>query len=355
MIGLMWALMSGMSGDMVSLFGGSALACCAICGLYKCSQCRIRDCACCKRLFRALSVDSFDDFELLLIVHEVLYNANAKAKTKVKVTAGQHQVETEISNKGIFQQPLSIFVEQGTSELVVELLNGSNYVLANKKFRVQEDILAGPEVVRQKLFPMKQKEKGILNPRVKLTILKDGNSEEDAIMPNLSFTESANNVETTLFLREQIWKHQEESAVEEAKSLQTGVAFEPSRPLSELEVLARGCEGPLETVSGWGNKSGAYLAVQGPPKTKKYTFCVWPSQVKYERGEKPDEEIEVLKVLSVQPDPGRPEVFMVNYMKPDKTKHRTTFMRLDRGRDAWVELLQLFITKVREEKDAKKK
>ena len=45
------------------------------------------------------------------------------------------------------------------------------------------------------------------------------------------------------------------------------------------------------------------------------------------------------QVLSVQPDPARSEVFIINYLEKNKVKQRLTFSRIDRSRDIWVEML----------------
>merc|ERR1719191_2060436 len=136
----------GMGGgicDLTGLIIGGILATCAVCGLARCSGFRMRDCSCIKWCLRATGADSFNDFDMMILVHEALYTTNnRKLVTKVRITAGTQMVMTDPCKNGIFQQPLQIFVEQGTDKLVVELLDARDRkVLASLKLDVMSDIL----------------------------------------------------------------------------------------------------------------------------------------------------------------------------------------------------------------------
>lgn len=75
-------------------------------------------------------------------------------------------------------------MEQGTSHIGLELMDAnSRKLLASMKLDPVKDVLEAPEgekAVREREFAMKPKSKGILNPRVKLTIRRDmlGTEEE---------------------------------------------------------------------------------------------------------------------------------------------------------------------------------
>merc|ERR1719408_551862 len=174
MIGL---LVDGVFGYMVrgALAGPCAIlagivAMFAICGCVRCMRCRLRDCACCKRMLRATGHDEFDDFDLMMLVHEAAFERNqAKVTTVVHVTAGRHQVRTDPNSNGIFQQPLHIFVEQGTDTIVVDLLDSHNRVLATLTLNTMEQVLC-PVHQPERTYSMKQKGKGIRNPKIKLTL-----------------------------------------------------------------------------------------------------------------------------------------------------------------------------------------
>ena len=62
----------------------------------------------------------------------------------------------------------------------------------------------------------------------------------------------------------------------------------------------------------------------------------------------------MLKVQSVQADPTRTNVFVVNYFDEHRVGQRLTFRRIDRARDVWVEMLQLVITKAHASRKAMK-
>merc|ERR1719359_306787 len=94
-------------------------------------KCRMRDCTCVKRLLRWTGTDEFDDFELMILVHEAIFeHKDAKITTVVRVTAGAQTVSTDPNTNGIFQQPLHVLVEQGTDHIVVDLIDTRSRVLA---------------------------------------------------------------------------------------------------------------------------------------------------------------------------------------------------------------------------------
>merc|ERR1719189_588362 len=113
--------------------------------------------------------------------------------------------------------------------------------------------------------------------------------------------------------------------------------------LSDLDLLARGCCGPLDQFGAWGGRESVYVGVKGPPESRKYFMGVWKSEKEFLAGGKGKAEIDLLKVTSVQPDPGRPEVFVLNYMDSARIKQRLTFRRDDRPGDVWVEMFQLLL------------
>merc|ERR1719316_2522602 len=111
-------------------------------GCMKCAQCRLRDCACLKRFLRLSGHDRFDDFELMMLVHEATFERKeAKLTQVVRVKAGLHSVRTDPNSNGIFQQPLHITVEQGTEQIIVDLMDTHDQVLATMSLDTVEHIL----------------------------------------------------------------------------------------------------------------------------------------------------------------------------------------------------------------------
>lgn len=327
-----------------SMILGPLIAIAAICGIWQCFSCRIRDCGCCKRLFRATGIDPYDDFEMMILVHQVTFTSTSKVSTYVKVRAGEHVVHTDPDADGVFQQALCVFIEQGTDVVKFELVNTSDNVLAELKLDVMKDIrkdedgIPGPDRVIEKTFVMKQKNKYVLNPRIKLTFSPEGPGDaEKALLSGLNAS-----TETEWMLQQQL-----------AKAAGPNAPL-PGEQMSEMSLLARGCFGPLEMFGSFGNKSAVYVGVLGPPRRKRFALNLWESERDYREDRVPIECIDLLRISAVTPDPGRHEVFLVSYVDKDKSQQKATFNRIDRGRDVWVEMLQILVTKVHDDYTEKK-
>jgi len=315
------------------------VAICAMCGINQCMKLRMRDCGCIKKWMRATGADKFDDFEMMVLVHEVQYTSSrSKLSTLVRVTAGLQTVETDPSSKGIFQQPLSVFVEQGTDSVNVELLNSrERKVLACLKLDPVQDVLKNKQGITEKLIPMKQKSKGVLNPRIKLTVMLDSEEEvERGLLEGMG-------AEQTMLVRQQLQKTLHESSPEKSQA---------GDSIWTMEHLAKACSGELDLFGSWGSKQRVYVAIHG---IRKYQFGVWKDKSEFDRGAKANPDIDLLKIISVQPDPHRTEVFVLNYRDDMKLNRRLVFRRIDRTRDVWVDMFQMVIKMVHEQKDAKKK
>lgn len=327
MIGL---LLRGFSGGFW-IFGGTAFALCAICGIYKCAKCRLRDLNCIKSCLRFLGSDKFSDFEMMMLIQEAHFvSKREKNSVFVRVNAGSQTVETDRSTNGIFQQPIVLFVEQGTPQICVSLVSSDGSVFAVLKLD-PNDIVLNKDFVMEKEYTMKQKKKDVLNPRIKLTI-HTGVDEEENLLKGLETSPEAD-----LLIR---------------KKLQAT----PKTPgetsnMSELDLLVKSCSGPLEMFGNWGKIEKKYVAIIGPPFEKRHRLCIWKDEKAQEKMERPEMMIDVRKILNVMPDPGRANVFILDYVDKAKAKKKVTFRRIDRTRDVWVEMLHLVINIVREGKD----
>jgi hypothetical protein len=304
---------------------------------------------------RATGADQFDDFELTILVHEATYTAQKlKINTKVRITAGDHKVETDTNNRGVYQEAVQLFVEQGSPEVKIELIDADrNKSVAVKKLDIAQDILNPKVQNKERSYFMKQVSKTLLNPKVKLTMLmeKDGEMEQ-GLLEGLNISHEAN-----LMLRQQIQKEKEEwSGDEGSPGHHSGSESDQAHTLTDVELLVKVCKGPLEIFGSWGRRSSVYVAVRGPPLKKKYALGIWKSEADYHKDVAPDLEVELLKILGVMPDPApkRAEVFVVQYVK-DSAKDRITFKRVDRARDVWVEMLLVLIKQIREQKEDKKR
>lgn len=345
-IGLETGATSGLCAGMFGCF----VAICAVCGIWKCSKCRMRDCGCIKWCMRTTGADKFADFELMVLVHEATYTSQvAKRQVRVRISAISQSVMSDPSTNGIFQQPLALLVEQGTEVVLVELIDARDKkVLASLKLSVEKDIMSVHNQIEQ-VHLMKQKSKGVLNPRIKLTIHMGADTDmEKGLLPRSNVKNIS--TETDLMLRQQIYKASKEEEDRHAVS-----ASGSDRELSELELIVKACAGPLDKFGSWGTRESVYIAVRGPPDQKKYVLGLYKDQHSYEKGQPAKSEVDLLRVLSVQPDPGRSEFFIVTYLDRDKAKQRLTFRRIDRARDVWVEMFMILIRLIREQKDEMKK
>jgi len=291
---------------------------------------------------RCTGCDSFDDFELMILAHEAYFDQKLKrVTTSVKITAGSHRFQTERSSQSVFQQPLAVWVEQGTKNIVVDLLDHRDRVVATLKLDPQKDCLAihqkgQDDKLVEKTYIMKVKDKCISNPKIKLTIVFDGGTEvETGLIAGLNLSSS-----TEWQVRQQLKK---------SGGVKTGH--------NEAQMVAQACAGGLDMFRGMGNADSVHVAVVGPPLQKKYTFCVWESLSHFEKQQKAQEEVDLLRIRSVQADPGRSNVFHINYVDSNRITRQLSFRRIDRSREVWIELLQLLIKQVhtasKEKKDKK--
>jgi len=347
MIGLALRGLTGGTGGLIGMILGPALVVLAVCGCMKCARFRMRDCSCIKHCLRVTGCDTFDDFEMWVHVHEVIYTTRAsKLSTAVRLIAGDQQVTTDANTRGIFHKPLSIFITQGTEALVVELLDAHEMkVLATCKFDIVKDILEHANNLKDKVYPMKPKSKGVVNTKVKLTMVLDMDSEQEkGLLEGIAGEDDGISPETGFLLRQELNK-----AV--AQPRDSTAELVADAPQSEIDLLARGCVGPLEMFGTWGRRNAVYAAVLGPPAERKYVLALWNDEHEFRKHQRSTKELELLRIESVMPDPNRDNVFIINYVDKDKRRQRFNFQHLDRNRDVWVEMLTLLIRKVRAEKD----
>eukprot|EP00747_Dinoflagellata_sp_TGD_P212731 gnl/TRDRNA2_/TRDRNA2_85784_c1_seq2.p1 gnl/TRDRNA2_/TRDRNA2_85784_c1~~gnl/TRDRNA2_/TRDRNA2_85784_c1_seq2.p1 ORF type:complete len:353 (-),score=86.63 gnl/TRDRNA2_/TRDRNA2_85784_c1_seq2:81-1139(-) len=332
-LAMMTTFIFGMMRSSLYMAGGAAM----LFGLcYCCARCRMRDCACIKRCLRCIGVDKFDDFEMMVLVHEALFTASAtKMTTMVRITAGGQSVQTDSNSKGNFQQPLTILVEQGSATMKIDLLDSSKRVLATLSLDTLKDVLnADKAKLREHVFSMKTKQKGILNPRVKVTMVV--NTGEDLEAPLLSGVSP----EVDWLVRQEL---QKEGGAKGA--------------VDEMTMISHGCRGSLDLFSGLGKTDTVWVSVDGPPTVKHWTMFVYDDEKDCQKRKNPTHEIEVLKIQSVQPDPGRSNVFVLTYFDKSSGGHasqKLVFRRIDRARDVWVEMLQLMVSKAHDQHNEKK-
>lgn len=335
---------------------GPIIAVCALCGIWKfCCKCRIRDCSCIKRMLRCCGTDPFDDFDMMILIHTAKFTSSVRTSTMVRVKAGDNVVETEKSSEGVFHETVNLLVEQGSPCVEFDLCDSRKKVLANFRMDIMKDILKDEDGKRvlnsviEKTFTMKQKQKTVLNPKITLTFSPERmGDEEKALLGGINAS-----AETEWMLQQHLQKlsEEEDTKSQGSKGSKSGTKLSD---LSEVELLAKGCAGPLEKFGAMGAKDRCYMAIIGPPRKKKFGLQVWKTEKDCKDGKPHTDEVDLLKITSVAADPSRPEVFVVNYMDEHKARASLKFNRVDRSRDVWVEMMQLLVMKVHEERKTKK-
>jgi len=269
-------------------------------------------------------------------VHEVISDGGKeKMTTAVRVVAGSHHVKTDDSSNGIFQQPLHIFVEQGCKTIQVEWVDSSGRVLGVKSLDVKNDVLATAGLGEERFYSMKKKAKNVLNPRIKLTLGVSTDQDADQCIAGCS-----NDLGDLVRLQL-------------AKARGAGQLTQGD-DLSEIQLLKQACAGPLEVFEGLGQTHSMYAAMVGPPTSRRWFLGLWQDKTTFESGDHPNTEVDLMRIESVQADPTRHHVFIVNYYDACRVRRILTFRRVDRARDVWVEMLRLMVQQVRDMHDSRK-
>lgn len=298
-----------------------------------CRRWQWRDCALLKRFFLLTGHDGFDDFELMVLVHEALFDGSTTARlsTAVRVTAGDQSVKTDIHSNGTFQQPLHVIVEQGVEKVTIELLDSHGAILASLTLDTVDHLLNAENLQPERVYPMQQKRHGglagVRNARVKLSMrvyMGDDTEKGSAALTS----------DVDVLVQQQLAKAEKGGGGE-------------GQSLSEMEVLKTACAGPLEIFEGMGETQSTYMAVLGPPYSRRWALGLWKDQSDYEAKKHSVQEVDVMKIRSVQADPKRHHIFNINFFDENRVSQTLTFRRTDRARDVWVEILHLLVTKVR--------
>mmetsp|Transcript_6423 Transcript_6423/g.14050 ORF Transcript_6423/g.14050 Transcript_6423/m.14050 type:complete len:344 (+) Transcript_6423:148-1179(+) len=302
--------------------GGLAM----LCGCVWCSRWRLRDWFCCKCLLRFVRYDGFDDFELRVMVHEATYGKLNK-KTYVKITAGHHVAKTEPSGTGKFYEKMDVFVEQGTRNIKFDLMDARGNVLAQLRLNTVKDILEAKGSSEERVFTMKPKNKNVVNPKLTLTMFM--NMEEDVETPLIADGSS----EMNILLLQHISKT--------ARERRTMHGSE--EPMTEIETLREAGSGHAELFRGISKTESVYLAILGPPISRRWTLGLWSDEKDFQSRRSGMLEVDMLKIQSIQPDSVRNKVFIVNYFDDSRILQKLTIRSVDTNRDVWVEILSRLV------------
>lgn len=325
------------------MYGGCISAILIFCGLFS-YRGGCRDIGCFRRCLRWTGFDSFDAFELTMVVHEAHFEHRQrpeKTSTCIRVTAGCHTVTSDKSKNNVFQQPLSLYVDQGVYEIKLELLDGNEKPLARLTFSSITDILSQGCSSEKKDYEMKVNNRGIRKPIISLSM--HVNREVDEETGFLQRCDSGKDVTC----HEADWIVQQQMTTVKSSADNIDV-------VNEHAALISACAGPLELFKDNGCMERIHIGILGPPAVKNWQLGIWKEENDAIEKKDPIRTIALLKVSTVQADPGRGQVFVLHYYDKHRQAQQLTFRRIDRSRDAWVELLQRLITRTHSEHTAAK-
>jgi len=313
---------------------------CFCCQCIRQCRCRARDWNCFKRILRWTGQDTFDDFDLLLLVHEaIIEHKKDKIKTFVRVTAGMEVVCTDPSSRGIFQQPLHVFVEQGTPIVTIELIEEpSQRLLANLNLQITRDILNNKNLDKEQTISMALKGRGVQNPRLKLTmVVSDEPDEEMGLLKSKHFEGVPD--DTRILMQQQLRKAESQSAAVGKQGAGASAAAEHSDTL----LLKQACAGSLDLFEGFGAMRRIFCGVRGPPDSRGWVLGIWNDKEEYDRLARGIKEIDLRRIKCVGADPQRSNVFVIVYYDERKEQQKLMLRIIDLNRDVWVHMLHLMI------------
>mmetsp|Transcript_37192 Transcript_37192/g.78932 ORF Transcript_37192/g.78932 Transcript_37192/m.78932 type:complete len:362 (+) Transcript_37192:328-1413(+) len=329
------------------------VACCAIYGIYKLSQCRLRHCPCFRWCLRVSGSDSFSDFELMIFVHEITFTAcDQRMPTKVRATAGDQEVCTDVSRNKQFHQPLLLLVEQGSESLLLEVMDAKRGRPVAKLDLDVVELLKNKQLGQKRNFAMKELSKQVCDMRLCLTFQDNSKSdEEQGLLVNTMLNDNDDSMddETKMMMKAHLQSAQQELQEEEDE------ASHLPPEVQKMRIIAKGCCGKIELVGGWGGKTEQYMAVQGPPEFKKFKLAIWASEQDYEKDQAPVKEIQLLRVRGVAPHPQSDQAFVVSHFLSPERKEDLLLYSLDRNRQVWVESLSLLVKMMHEMRNDDKK
>jgi len=332
-----------------------------LCLLIRCASYRARSICWVKRLLRATGYDSFSDFELTVMAHQVFFEHKPSLSssreafggrlpvggkrdnliTSVRLSVGEQVSSTDASASGSFHQPLQVVVPQGTRQVRLELVESvSGEILADCYLDVVRDIIEQDADKAHSVYPMRAcTTSAVQNPRLRLTTVV-GHDEicEDSVLAG-SFCKEAISHELQAILRQQLCKHQDA-----AKQHGPGASPMPSAAM----LLKAVCAGNLEIFEGFGNRMSVFAGVLGPPDIRRWVLGFWSNEAEFvNRKGSPLREIELLKVDAIRPDPHHQNGFLISYFDEKRLMHTVMLRTVDRGRDIWVENILLMVKKAR--------
>lgn len=346
------------------ILSGILLALCSICGMKKVvKEFNMRSWCGIGELLRAAGIDKHETFHLSMIIDKVQYVE--PISTAIRIHSSYHTVHTEMATSTAgFHQTLTVEVPQGTSEIVIELVDDfkKSGFLASKKISVDEVLRLAQEAEKTVVVLKRKKGKMTQDPQVFISFCADSDGEEDEV--NLDGVNLGHLSPEMQMKLQQAKREQRRSKNKKKSEDDSGDDPEPSRASQssdKLTLLSSTCSGPLSKHDKMARTSEYFFAVyqagrdtaphayKAESKAAIVSWCLgwWKEKGDYDNKEKPVGCVSMLRVTNVYPVPDKPNVFCIRHVLKSRDKEDMFLSRVDRSRDVWVESVHLFIEQLR--------
>lgn len=338
-------------------------------GCARCTKCRMRDIPCWRFCMRRF-VDTFDEFNLTVTVHSLQILGNLKGrKLDVVVKADRAVENTSKMPDGVWEKTVALRVEQGVSNIKVEVLDQKGKAVAALDLDPIKDVL-NPQWVSRRSYKMQQLARDFSNPVLTLSLYVDGCSGPDLESAEDKEVQAIGRIgkdmgglstELRAELLRTVAEEEEKASEEPGTQSSTSKSHQKhhdarSKLQAELDLLAKAACGRLNKPSElFGKMKEVYVDVAGPPVLPKWHFRIFKKEKDREDNVKAEVEVDLLKIAGFTPDPVRENFFAMKYIDKDKNIIVLFFERVDRPRDVWIEQLDLLVGKVREMREKRVK
>lgn len=206
----------------------------------------------------------------------------------------------------------------------VELIDRDRQrVVSMLELDVSKDIFpTRKEPVVQKLYTMTQKNKAVKNPRIRLSIDAERDTESGLLQNDIA------------------GRYTTEPSADEDKP----APLEALGDTPEEQQLINEIYGNLKRYDGDYKGEVIFLSVVGPPFHKRYYLAEWQDEDSFLHGDVYAHKIDLMKVRSVEKSNMGDHIFEVNYAQESiHDKRQMLLGSLDRPRDAWMQAIASLI------------
>lgn len=324
------------------------------------------------QLMLQMGLDKYGPFQAHICLHEITYG-EADLKTVVVFKVREKQEEScqcvygqSKRNTGtdvaIFEDVITIEIPQGVDQVKLELIDtDSRSCIAETKLTVEQ--IKSNKNEAEKTYQMKKtkaaREVLASDPKVTLSWtmedgIGDGDKHQSVFLKDLPM----DGMNRTMKL--QMTKAAERA--EKEKKIAKGQLKVPFRLLAstQLEMIASLGHGFLTSQAGfWSRGDKMYYSIYNKPDAEgrrtlnTWVFSWWETEKDCQKEKDMEGSIPILLILKVQAAKRTIDDFSITYQDVEQdTADTITLTCHDLNRDMWVEIVQLFINRLREVRKA---